>query len=686
MAASQTEGLDLTGKRVYVVDSHSLIFQVFHVMPEMTSPSGGPVGAVYGFTRDLLMLLEQKEPDYLICAFDSPGKTFRHDFFPEYKIDRDEMPAELQPQIPLAKQICHAFALPVLELETFEADDILATVARQVDAAGGECYIVTGDKDCRQLISDRVFVYNIRKDEVFGAAALHDTWGVRPDQVIDFQGLVGDKTDGIPGVPLIGPKTATALLEEHGSLDAVLDNAANIKGKRGQNLQDYREQALISRRLAKLDTEAPIEIDWAIAGTGRIDREAAMQLFHELGFRSFGDRIDGIAGAAPVEASQPWEADYQIIDTADQLKKLVAKIKEQPHVSFDTETTSPRPRFARIVGYSFAWNEGEAYYVPVRGPLGDAVIPPGEALEILRPVLEDASIKKIGQNLKYDMVVLRGAADESTGGEGIELAGLHFDSMLADYLLEAGARNHSMDELSRRYMGHVTIKIKELIGTGKKQKQMDEVPIEFVGPYAAEDADVPLRLLPILQKRLAADGLENLYRDVEVPLIEVLVECEFNGIRIDVERLRGMSNDFGTRLEGLEKDIHELAGRSFNIGSPKQLAEVLFDELELPVVKKTKTGRSTDVEVLEELAKMRDKPGHEVAEKIVEYRQFSKLKGTYVDALPLQVHPETGRIHTSFNQVVAATGRLSSNDPNLQNIPIRTPEGREIRSAFIPAV
>lgn len=668
---------DLTGKRVYVVDAHSLIFQVFHVMPEMTSPSGQQVGAVYGFTRDLLMLLEQKKPDCLLCAYDAAGPTFRHEFYDNYKIDREEMPDELRPQIPLTKKICQAFGSPILEVDSYEADDILATVARIVDTAGGMCYLVTGDKDCRQLITDRVFVYNIRKDEVFDAAKLQETWGIRPEQVADFQGLVGDKTDNIPGVPLIGPKTATTLLEKYDSLAGVLEHASDISGKKGKNLQAHREDALLSRRLATLDAEVPVEIDWENARAGQIDRDAALQLFHDFGFRTFGERVEAIQPAAP---PSNWQTNYQIVASVDALEQLVQQMRRQSRLAIDTETTSTNPRFAEIVGYSFAWTDGEAYYVPVRGPLGDPVVPPEDALRILRPVLEDPQIEKIGQNLKYDMVVMRGA-DEAGG---VDLAGVAFDTMVADYLLEAGARNHSLDELARRYLNHDTVKIKELIGSGRKQKRMDEVPVDTVGHYAAEDADVPLRLAPILEKRLAEERLDKLFREVEMPLIEVLVECEFNGIRVDTRRLQQMSEEFARQLERLEAEIHELAGRPFNIGSPKQLSEVLFDELKLPVIKKTKTGRSTDVEVLEELAKMRDRPGHEVAEKIVEYRQFSKLKGTYVDALPQQVHPQTGRIHTSLNQVVAATGRLSSNEPNLQNIPIRTPQGREIRSAFVP--
>lgn len=656
-----------------MVDAHSLIFQVFHVISEMTSPAGQPVNAVFGFTRDLLYLIEEHELDYLFCAFDASGPTFRHEVFDEYKIGREEMPEELQPQLPNIQRMCRALGIPVLEHAPYEADDILATLARQVHDAGGQCVLVTGDKDCRQLITDRVVMYNIRKDEMFDAAALEKTWGIRPEQVVDFQALVGDSTDNVPGVPLIGPKTATTLLHKYETLNELLEHAGDIKGKKGKNLQEHRDQALLSRDLVRLVDDVPVEVDWNAGRVGNIDRDAALDLCHEFGFRSFIERINALQVAA---APASWETDYRVVRSLDELRDLVVQMQQQPRISIDTETTHTNPRFAEIVGYSFAWQEGVAYYVPVRGPMWERVIPPGEALAALRPLLENASVEKVGQNLKYEVVVFR--------SQGVQLAPLAFDTMIADYLLEAGARNHSLDELARRYLNHDTIKIKELIGTGRKQKRMDEVPVDEVAPYAAEDADVPLRLVPILSRRLEAEQLDGLFRDVEMPLVEVLAECELNGIKIDIDRLAGLSREYGKRMETIEAEIHALAGHPFNIGSPKQLADVLFDEKQLPVIKKTKTGRSTDVEVLEELAKMRDLPGHELAEKVVAYRQYAKLKGTYIDALPQQVHPETGRLHTSLNQVVAATGRLSSNEPNLQNIPIRTDEGREIRSAFIP--
>jgi DNA polymerase-1 len=660
----------LAGQSVYVVDSHSLIYQVFHALPEMTSPRGEPVGAVYGFVRDMLFLLESKQPDILLCAFDLPGKTFRHTLYDAYKADRSEMPEALRPQIPAIRQLLDAMGIPTIDYDDHEADDVLATIARQCRELSGTCYVVTGDKDCRQLITPEVQIYNIRKNDNYDATSLEGDWGIRPDQVVDFQSLVGDSVDNVPGVPLIGPKIAGELLRQHDTLEAVLDAAEEMKpGKRRLNLIEFREQALLSRELVRLKDDLPLKVDWNAGRVGDIDHAALGDLFNDYGFRSFGERVAALdAGQAPKQ----WQADYQTIDTPEALADLIRQMKQQNVLCVDTETTSLSPRHAKIVGYALAWEEGVGYYVPVLGPEGSQVLDPIATRDALRDVLEDPAIKKVGQNLKYDMVVLRSA--------GIELAGVDFDTMVASYLLEAGERNHNLDELSKRYLNHTTIKISELIGTGKKQKRMDEVPVEQVGEYAAEDADIPLRLRSILEGKLAESGLEKLFHDVEMPLIEVLTELEFNGIRVDTERLAQLSKEYGQRIDAVEQEIYQLAGHELNIASPKQLAVVLFEELGLPVIKKTKTGASTDASVLEELAR----GGTELPAKIIEFRQFSKLKSTYVDALPELVHPETGRVHASFNQVVAATGRLSSSDPNLQNIPVRTAEGREIRSAFLP--
>ncbi|MCA9218772.1 MAG: DNA polymerase I, partial [Planctomycetales bacterium] len=444
--------------------------------------------------------------------------------------------------------------------------------------------------------------------------------------------------------------------------------AHEVKAKqRRENLIKYREQALISRKLVKLDTHVPIAIDWDAGRVGGVRQEELAELCQEFGFRSLAERLGGLTAR---EAPASWEADYRTVESLEQLESLVAEMRQAEWLSIDTETTSTNPRFAEIVGYSFAWQPGKAYYVPVRAPADDTCLDAARTREILRPVLESETPRKLGQNLKYDMIVLR--------GDGIDLRGVAFDTMVADYLLDPGERNHSVDDLAKRYLNHKTIKIAELIGTGKKQKRMDEVPVASVTDYAAEDADVPLRLHPILQRRIEDEQLGPLFRDLEMPLVEVLADMEYAGIRIDVDLLKQMSERFAERQEQLRAEIYQIAGEEFNIDSPKQLAALLFDKLGLPVVKKTKTGASTDVEVLEELASQ-----HELPAKIIAYRQTTKLKSTYVDALPTMVHPQTGRVHTSFKQDVAATGRLSSTEPNLQNIPIRTTEGREIRAAFV---
>jgi DNA polymerase-1 len=662
--------VDIKGWRVFVVDAHSLIFQVFHALPEMSSPRGEQVGAVYGFVRDMIYLIEEKQPDALICAFDLSGPTFRNQIYEAYKAERGEMPDELVGQIPKIERVLGAMSIPVLACEGYEADDVLATVARLCDEAGANCFLVTGDKDCRQLITDRVAVYNIRKDQVFDAAALRAEWGVGPDQVVDFQALVGDKVDNIPGVPGIGPKTAQTLLENYGTLDNLLEHAGEVAGAKGKALVENRETALLCRELVRLDNRVPVVPNWDASRVGGMDHGRLAEMFTEFGFRSFLQRVSKLAREEPIAASTAQEANYHLVDTPEKLAKLVAELSEQSVISVDTETTHVSPRCAAIVGYSFSFKPGEAYYVPVRGPAGDTVLDPDQTLEALRPVLENPAIRKIGQNLKYDIIVLRAA--------GVKLAGVAFDTMLASYLLDAGGRSHNLDHLAQRYLNHTTIKIDQLIGKGKQQKRMDEVPVAQVAVYAAEDADIPLRMHPILAAGLAAAELTKLNEELEVPLIDVLADMEFTGVRVNPERLAELSARYGERLAELERVIEEIAGHPLNIGSPKQLAQVLFQELGLPVVKKTKTGPSTDADVLEQLAE-----SHALPAKIVEYRQYAKLKNTYVDALPAMIHAETGRVHASFNQVVAATGRLSSSDPNLQNIPIRTEEGREIRSAFV---
>ena len=691
----------LSGKTVFAIDSHSLIYQVFHAMPEMTGPRGQPVAAVHGYLRDLCDIIEKHKPDYLACTFDLSEITFRNELFDEYKAHREEMPVDLRSQVSEIRRFLAALSVPVLECAGFEADDIMAGLAKAANEQQGKCVLVTSDKDCRQLITDHVSIYLIRKNLFYGAPELMTDWGVRPDQVVDFQAMVGDPVDNVPGIPLIGPKAAKELLEKYGTLESILDHAHEVSGqKKKENLLAGRERAMLSRQLVRLRDDAPLVIDWEKLRPGGGDTAAVNAICQELGFRQLGQRLlkvfcgtdaptplpaeftsegeksDASAAeesspATPTFEESPWNVRYETIKTESQLTSLIAEMQKQKRLSIDTETTSPHPRRAEIVGYSISWEPDVAYYIPVKAPPGDPQLDSTKVAAMLKPVLERQEIAKVGQNIKYDMIVLRGA--------GIDIGSAAFDTLVADFLLEPGIRSHNLDELSARYLKHTTVKIDSLIGSGKTQKRMDEAPVEKVAWYAAEDADVALKLTNILQQRIETSGFSTLFHEVEMPLVEVLAEIEYNGFRIDSQLLRSMGDKFGRQLELMRAEIYAIAGREFNIDSRLQLAALLFDEFKLPVLKKTKTGASTDAEVLEDLAKL-----HPLPRKIMEYRQVAKLKSTYIDALPEQVIPATGRIHTSLKQDVAATGRLSSTDPNLQNIPIRTEAGRDIRSAFLP--
>ena len=657
---------------VYVIDCFSLIYQVFFGMPPMTGPAGQPINAIYGFVRDIADLLQRKTPTHIIAVFDAPGDVFRHELYPAYKENRDPMPDDLRDQIPPIKRMLAAMGIRCLELVGFEADDIMATLAEQSDVRGNKCFLVTSDKDCRQLLSDNVQMYNIRKDSYFDAGDLHDVWGVRPDQVVDFQSLVGDSVDNVPGVKQIGAKTATALLQEFGTLEDVLDNAQTLKAKnRRENLMNGREDAMLSRELVRLDRNVPIEFTWSSAVVSDVDVEQVTTLCDEFGFRTLRERL---LSSQTKPTAAVWEVEYVTITSVEQLENVLREITSEHVLSIDTETTGLDSRSADLVGYSFAWEVGKAYYVPVRSMEGDVQLD-GEAVrELMCGVLEDPTIRKVGQNIKFDMVVLR--------NHGIQLAGLFVDTMVAHYLVEPEQRNHSLDFLSERYLHHKPVSYAMLAGIGKKQVTLDQVPLEQVAYYAAEDADIPLRLYAKLVQQLEDKELLTLFQEVEMPLIAVLAELEYNGISVNVELLKTMSVRFAARIEELTSEIFIAAEQEFNIDSPKQLSKVLFEDMGLPVIKKTKTGISTDAGVLTELSRM---GVSDLPPLILEYRQVTKLKRTYVDALPELLNTLTGKVHSAFKQDVAATGRLSSTDPNLQNIPIRTPEGREIRSAFIPS-
>lgn len=657
---------------LYLVDTMSLIFQVFHAIHGMSGPKGQPTNAVFGFSRDLQSLLRTDDATHLICAMDSPGRGTRHEIYPEYKANRSAMPDDLKPQIGMIEEVIRGFQVPIIQHADWEADDIIATLATAAVANGMDVRIVTSDKDARQLLGPHVQIFNCRKNSYFNEADLIDVWGVRADQVIDFQSLVGDASDNVPGVPLVGPKKAKLLLDEFETLDHVLANAEKVTAKKlRENLLEFAEQARMSRELVTLRTDLELEYDWDESQISEPDREMLFSFFSELGFQRLSEEMNPAnqrGGDVPEEMP---ERVWELVDSSEKFATFLEKLKQQKRFCVDLETSSLTATQADIVGWAFSWQACHGFYIPVDGPLGQAVVDAKTVLDALRPLLEDSAIEVVNQNIKYDMLVLRRA--------GVLLRGIGIDPMIGDYLLDAGARSHGLEKLAQKYLHHQMIPIKELIGSGKKQLQMFEVDIDKAAEYAAEDADIAWQIGEKITEELQREKLWDLYWDLERPLISVLAEMEFAGIRVDVEELQGQSVALGKRLDVLMGEIYELAGREFNIASPKQLSEILFDELNLPVIKKTKTGKSTNQEVLEKLATM-----HELPARIIEHRHLAKLKSTYLDALPRMVNPETGRVHTSFNQVVAATGRLSSTEPNLQNIPIRTEEGRKVRRAFVP--
>lgn len=662
-------------ERLYILDAHALLYQVFHGIAEMTSPSGQPTNAVFGFVRDLFFLLREKKPDYLVVAFEDSEPGFRKEMFAEYKGHRSSMPPDLSVQIPVVRRMLAALRIPVLTMPNMEADDVMASVAAEATRRGIHAFLCTSDKDLRQSITPFASVYDLRKNRVIDAAFLLNDWGITPEQVIDYQAMVGDSVDNVPGIAGIGPKTATKLLQQFGKLEAIFEHVDEISGvKLRENIVKGRKNAFLSRDLCRLRHDLPLPENWDTWRPQPPDRDAVLSLFRECGFHRFADDLPNLFP----ESRQPpkeWVADYVAVTTETAFGEMLTVLSKQNRISFDLETTSVDPTQAEIVGYAISWEAGHAYYVAVRAPEGETSLDPDRIKEQLRPILEDSAVAKIGQNLKYDAIVLRGA--------GVVLRGITFDSMLASYLLEPGERNHNLDELSLRLLQHETIKISSLIGKGSKKTpelRMDQVPVAKVAEYAGEDADVALRLTDILEPRLKQEGLDTLFHSLEVPLIDVLVDMQHHGIRVDCDHLRQLGGLFAERLASIQAEVFQAAGREFNLDSPTQLRVVLFDELKLPVIKRTATGPSTDQEVLEELA-----DHHPVCALLTEYRKLSKLKGTYVDALPTLVHPCTGRIHASFNQTVTATGRLSSSDPNLQNIPIRTQEGQLIRKAFLPS-
>ncbi len=691
-------------KKLFLLDGHALAYRAhfsFIARPLINS-KGWNTSAITGFVNTLVELMQKEKPTHLAVSFDLPGPTFRHVMYPEYKAQREEQPEDISFALPWIRDIIRAWHIPVVELEGYEADDVIGTLAKQAEKEGFTVYMVTPDKDYGQLVSDKVFMYKPSRQgngvEILGNKEVCELWGIeRVDQVVDMLGLQGDAVDNIPGVPGIGPKTAAKLLAEFDSMENLLDNADQVKGKNSERLVEFREQALLSKTLARIDIQAPIQFHEGDFHLDPPDKEKMSELFRELEFRALAKKILGEEDApvgsqgdlfgGPATVSRPRESvspaahsvatenihsvehTYHLVDTPAKRKDLIKQLKAASPICFDTETTGVDAMIAEIVGISFALRPHEGWYVPLPADQEEAKAIVAEFKE----VFEDPKTPKIGQNIKYDAEILK--------WYGIELKGEYLDTMVAHYLLEPDLR-HGMDYMAETYLKYQPVSITSLIGKkGVRQLSMRDIDVEKVAEYASEDADITLQLYHYLWPRIKEEQLENLYNTMEGPLIRVLTEMEFNGIRLDSPFLETYSKQLEEEIRQTERDVYKVAGSPFNLSSPKQVGEILFDRMQIPYRwKKTKSGQySTDEEKLTELA-----PENPIVDQILRYRGLSKLKSTYVDALPKMVNPRTGRIHSSFNQTIAATGRLSSNNPNLQNIPIRTEEGRKVREAFIP--
>ena len=678
-------------KHLYLVDGSGFIFRAFHALPPLNAPDGTPTNAVFGFCQMLARLVQDMRADRLAVIFDAGRKSFRNDFYADYKAHRPEPPPELVPQFALIRDATRAFNVPSIELAGFEADDLIAAYCRAATAAGYRVTIVSSDKDLMQLVHDGVEMYDPIKLKRIGREEVIEKFGVPPEKVVDVQALAGDSTDNVPGVPGIGLKTAAQLIIEYGDLETLLARAGEIKQpKRRETLIENKEKALVSRRLVQLDAAAPLPEPIEAFAVKAAERETLRAFFQKMGFQRLITKLDAAPdpsapppapGAAPAKAPGKPEQRYELVQSIDGLKAWIARATAAGFVAFDTETTSLDATRAELVGFSLAIVPGEACYVPLgHRPAGGgleltampAQIPLADAIAAMKPLLEDPSVLKIGHNIKYDAQVLN-RKDYDIAVGPID------DTMLISFVLDAGSHNHGMDDLSERHLEHKTISYDEVTGTGKTRLSFAEVALDKALGYAAEDADVTLRLHETLKPRLIRERLVTVYETMDRPLVPVLTQMEAAGIKVDPDALRRLSNEFGRTMASLETEIHSLAGREFNVGSPKQLGEILFDELKLPGGKKGKTGAySTHSDVLEDLA-----DAHPLPKKILDWRLVQKLKSTYADSLVEQINPATGRIHTSYAMAGAATGRLSSTDPNLQNIPVRSEEGRRIRAAFI---
>ena len=690
------------GHHLHLIDGSAFIFRAYHALPPLTRKSDGlPIGAVAGFCNMLHRYVEGNTgpdaPTHVAVIFDKGSHTFRNDMYDKYKANREAMPEDLRPQIPLTRTATEAFNIACKEKEGFEADDIIATLAVQARAAGGRCTIISSDKDLMQLVGGGVEMLDAMKNKSIDRDGVFEKFGVFPDRVVDVQALAGDSVDNVPGAPGIGIKTAALLINEYGDLDTLLERAGEIKQpKRRQTLIDHADQIRLSRDLVQLDENTPLDFTLDDLEVRDPDAEQLLGFLAEMEFRTLSKRVAEVLGKeaptiadapvpadAPAAADVPFDADlYEHVSDTEALQAWIERIYEFGYVAVDTETTGLDDMVAQLVGVSLCVEPGKACYIPLihkaRGSddlfgsddLAEGQIPLEEALRLLTPMLQDPAILKIGQNMKYDSKIF--------GQLGINVAPID-DTMLLSYAMHAGLHGHGMDTLSERYLSHTPIPIKPLLGSGKSAITFDKVPLADAVKYAAEDADITLRLWQLFKPQLHRVEVTKVYETLERPLVPVLAAMERSGVKVDRDTLSRMSNAFAQKMAGLEDEIYQLAGRKFNVGSPKQLGEILFDEMALEGGKKGKTGAyATGADVLEDLATEHDLPA-----RVLDWRQLSKLKSTYTDALQDHINPDTGRVHTSYSIAGASTGRLASTDPNLQNIPIRSEEGRRIREAFV---
>jgi len=654
---------------LYLVDGSSYLYRAFHALPHLTNSKGDPTGALLGVANMLKRLLNEEDPEHIAVVFDAKGPTFRHELYPEYKANRPPMPAELRRQVDQILEFTGLLGLPLLQVDGVEADDVIGTLCRAAEAEGMNCVISTGDKDLAQLVSDRTTLVNTMTDTASDRAGVMEKFGVTPEQIVDFLALTGDKSDNIPGVEKCGPKTAAKWLSTYGTLDEVMAHSNEIGGKIGEYLRAALDQLPLSRELTTIRRDLDLEIAPRQLLRKDIDKEALGEALRRYEFNSWLKELGGDGGK-----KETVEADYQTIVSVDALLSLISELEASELFAFDTETTSLDSMQAELVGLSFSTRAGRAVYIPVghEYPAAPEQLGRKEVLDLLKPVLQDPGRAKVGQHIKYDMNVL--------SLYDIKIEGVAFDTMLESYVFNSTGSRHDMDSLALKFLGRQTTHYEDIAGKGAKQILFSEVPIEDASHYAAEDADITLQLHEHLWPRLLKEpALANVLQQIEMPLVPVLARMEQRGVLIDGDQLAVQSREMAQQIHELELQAHDAAGQPFNLGSPKQLQQILFDKLGLPVIRKTPKGQpSTAEDVLVELA-----VDYELPSLVLEYRSLAKLKSTYTDKLPGQINPRTGRVHTSYHQAVAATGRLSSSDPNLQNIPIRTAQGRRIREAFV---